>query len=180
MDKIAGGSIAVSESTAEVLMAMSPDPLLSLHGFEGAYSGPGGKTVIPGTVTGKFNIQPVQSCLVPPQTLEDVAKKVTAYLEDEFAKLKTKLKLNVEMLAAAKKATEFVYQKTPNYTRERGSIPVTLTFAENLGVSILLLPMGRGDDSGPHSTNEKLDISNYINGTKLFGVYLYKVGNMRN
>lgn len=27
-----------------------------------------------------------------------------------------------------------------------GSIPVTLTFAENLGVNVLLLPMGRGDD----------------------------------
>jgi len=30
--------------------------------------------------------------------------------------------------------------------REGGSIPVTLTFAEALGVNVLLLPMGRGDD----------------------------------
>jgi len=39
-----------------------------------------------------------------------------------------------------------VYKKTPDMTREGGSIPVTLTFAESLGVNVLLLPMGRGDD----------------------------------
>jgi Cys-Gly metallodipeptidase DUG1 len=39
-----------------------------------------------------------------------------------------------------------VYKQTPDLTREGGSIPVTLTFAETLGVNVLLLPMGRGDD----------------------------------
>lgn len=58
-----------------------------------------------------------------------------------------------------------MYKKTPDYTREGGSIPVTLTFADALGqslasggyfvlfdilpfvgVNVLLLPMGRGDD----------------------------------
>lgn len=38
----------------------------------------------------------------------------------------------------------------------------------------MLLPMGRGDD-GAHSTNEKLDISNYIEGTKLLAAYLHFV-----
>ncbi|KAG1743715.1 uncharacterized protein EDB91DRAFT_1274408 [Suillus paluster] len=76
---------------------------------------------------------------------------------------------------AAKKAIEAVYKKTPDYTREGGSIPVTLTFAESLGVNVLLLPMGRADD-GAHSTNEKLDRSNFIEGTKVLGTYLYEVG----
>ncbi|OBZ66891.1 Cys-Gly metallodipeptidase dug1 [Grifola frondosa] len=75
---------------------------------------------------------------------------------------------------AAKKATEAVYKKSPDLTREGGSIPVTLTFAESLGVNVLLLPMGRGDD-GAHSTNEKLDRSNFIEGSKLLGTYLYAV-----
>jgi len=39
-----------------------------------------------------------------------------------------------------------IYRLDPDLTREGGSIPVTLTFAEALGVSVLLLPMGRGDD----------------------------------
>jgi Cys-Gly metallodipeptidase DUG1 len=41
-----------------------------------------------------------------------------------------------------------VYRQAPDYMREGGSIPVTLTFAEALNVNVLLLPMGRGDD-GP-------------------------------
>lgn len=67
-------------------------------------------------------------------------------------------------------------------TREGGSIPVTLTFADSLGVSVVLLPMGRGDDGAQYvvflsvfalslstsysSTNEKLDRSNYIEGVR--------------
>jgi hypothetical protein len=43
-----------------------------------------------------------------------------------------------------------VYNKTPDYTREGGSIPVTLTFAESLGVNVLLLPMGRADDGAQY------------------------------
>ena len=39
-----------------------------------------------------------------------------------------------------------IYNISPDLTREGGSIPVTLTFAESLGVNVLLLPMGRGDD----------------------------------
>ena len=39
-----------------------------------------------------------------------------------------------------------IYQQEPDLTREGGSIPVTLTFADSLGVNVLLLPMGRGDD----------------------------------
>lgn len=34
---------------------------------------------------------------------------------------------------AASKATELVYGRTPDFTREGGSIPITLTFAEALG-----------------------------------------------
>lgn len=34
--------------------------------------------------------------------------------------------------------------------------------------------MGCGDD-GAHSQNEKLDVRNYIEGSKLLGAYLYEV-----
>ena len=59
-------------------------------------------------------------------------------------------------------------------TREGGSIPVTLTFDECLQVNVCLIAMGRSDD-GAHSTNEKLNISNFINGTKVFAEYLDQV-----
>lgn len=36
--------------------------------------------------------------LVPPQIPEDITKKVLPYIQDEFAKLNTKLKMKVEFL----------------------------------------------------------------------------------
>ena len=50
---------------------------------------------------------------------------------------------------AAAKATKNVYGVEPDYTREGGSIPVTLVFEDALKKSVMLLPMGRADD-GAH------------------------------
>ncbi|KAF5350594.1 hypothetical protein D9756_008675 [Leucocoprinus leucothites] len=184
VEEAAGGKIALSSDKVEVLMGRMRHPSLSLHGIEGAFSGVGAKTVIPGKVSGKFSIR-----LVPPQTPESVDPLVVKYIEEQFKTLDTKSTLEIECLhggkpwvadhnhwnfEAAKRATWSVYKKLPDLTREGGSIPVTLTFAESLGVNVLLLPMGRGDD-GAHSTNEKLDKSNYLEGTKLLGTYLYEV-----
>jgi len=69
---------------------------------------------------------------------------------------------------------EQVYGVKPDLTREGGSIPVTLTFQEVTGKSVMLLPMGAADD-GAHSQNEKIDIRNYIEGTKVLAAYLYHV-----
>lgn len=103
--------------------------------------------------------------LVPPQTPENVNPLVIDYLQAEFAKLNSKNTLRIEgshggkpwvedvkhwNYEAAKKATEAVYNKSPDLTREGGSIPVTLTFAETLRVNVLLLPMGRGDDGAQY------------------------------
>ncbi|RDB17221.1 Cys-Gly metallodipeptidase dug1 [Hypsizygus marmoreus] len=184
IEQSAGASIALSANKVDVLMGRMRYPSLSLHGIEGAFHGAGAKTVIPAKVAGKFSIR-----LVPPQTPALVDPLVIAYLEAEFAKLNSKNTLTVESLhggkpwvedvnhwnyEAAKVATKAVYGQDPDLTREGGSIPVTLTFAESLGVNVLLLPMGRGDD-GAHSTNEKLDRSNFIQGTKLLGTYLYEI-----
>ncbi|KAF5323022.1 hypothetical protein D9611_009221 [Ephemerocybe angulata] len=184
VESAAGGQISLTSNKVDLLMGRMRNPSLSLHGIEGAFSEPGAKTVIPAKVSGKFSIR-----LVPPQTPEAVNPLVIEYLKSEFAKLNTKNKLEIEGLhggkpwvadhkhwnfEAAKRATRSVYKQEPDLTREGGSIPVTLTFAESLGVNVLLLPMGRGDD-GAHSTNEKLDRSNFIEGSKLLGSYLYEL-----
>ncbi|TCD67363.1 hypothetical protein EIP91_010203 [Steccherinum ochraceum] len=180
-----GGDVALSDDVAELLMGRMRWPSLSLHGIRGASSDDSSATVIPAKVIGKFSLR-----LVPPQTPEDIEKKVSDYVHNVFKSLDTKSTLtSITMTSgglpwitddtdwnyqAADAATKDVYDKTPDHTREGGSIPVVLTFSDALGVSCLLLPVGRGDD-GAHSTNEKLDISNYIGGTKLLGTYLYKV-----
>ncbi|KAI6126896.1 hypothetical protein F5141DRAFT_1186199 [Pisolithus sp. B1] len=161
VEEAAGGPIAMSEDKVTALMARMRSPSLSLHGIEGAFSAAGCKTVIPSKVGGKFSIR-----LVPPQTPEKIIPLVNAYLESEFRQpwVADVKHWNFE---AAKRAIEAIYQKTPDYTREGGSIPPW-------AVNVLLLPMGRADD-GAHSTNEKLDRSNFIEGTKVLGTYLYEV-----
>ncbi|CCJ28132.1 unnamed protein product [Pneumocystis jirovecii] len=159
-------------------------PSLSLHGIEGAFSLPGIKTVIPSKVSGKFSIR-----LVPNMNPEDVCILVKKHLESVFLSLGSKNTLIVDYLhgskawvsspdhpnyKAAEKATKKIYGVVPDFTREGGSIPVALTFEDCLNKNVLLLPMGRGDD-GAHSINEKLDKSNFIQGTKLFGTYLYEI-----
>lgn len=64
---------------------------------------------------------------------------------------------------AGLKATKHVYKVEPDFTREGGSIPVTLTFQQATGKNVILLPVGAGDD-GAHSQNEKIDMRNYIEG----------------
>ncbi len=72
---------------------------------------------------------------------------------------------------AGANAIRRVFGVEPEYTREGGSIPVTLSFQECLQKPVLLLPMGACDD-GAHSINEKIDRRNYIEGIKLLGTYL--------
>ena len=67
-----------------------------------------------------------------------------------------------------------VWGVEPDYTREGGSIPVTLTFQDVTGKNVMLLPIGSADD-GAHSQNEKINIKNYIQGTKVFVEYIYQL-----
>ena len=58
-----------------------------------------------------------------------------------------------------------VFGREADLTREGGSIPITLTFEEATGKSVMLLPIGSSDDAA-HSQNEKLNRSNFLNGVR--------------
>lgn len=177
-----GNTTSIYPDKESTLKARWRYPSLSLHGIEGAFSAPGAKTVIPAKVTGKFSVR-----TVPNMQLEDTHAAVHKYVNAQFAKLGSKNKCrswtehagswwvanpNHWNYTAAGKAVEQVWGIKPDLTREGGSIPVTLTFSENLGKTVLLLPMGMSTD-GAHSINEKLDKRNYIEGIKLMGSYLH-------
>ncbi|KAM4066045.1 peptidase [Hirsutella rhossiliensis] len=179
-----GSQTTIHDDKNKTLMARWRYPSLSVHGIEGAFSGPGGKTVIPAKVVGKFSIR-----TVPNMDIDTTNSCVFKYVEEQFAKLKSKNTMKVYAqhsgkwwaaspkhwnFSAAAKATERVWGVQPDFTREGGSIPVTLTFEEATGKNVLLLPMGSSTD-GAHSINEKLDKRNYIEGTKLLGAYLHYV-----
>ncbi len=57
LEEAVGASIGLSDDKATLLIGRMRMPSLSLHGIEGAFSGPGAKTVIPASVAGKFSIR---------------------------------------------------------------------------------------------------------------------------
>ena len=77
--------------------------------------------------------------------------------------------------AAAAAAVKTVYGIEPDYTREGGSIPITSAFEDSTGMNVLLLPVGACDDMA-HSQNEKYNVSNYMNGIKVLGMYMHELG----
>lgn len=181
----AGSKTGLYNNEKDILKHRWRYPSLSIHGVEGAFYGPGAKTVIPARVVGKFSIR-----AVPDIDSAQLDKLVIEYVQRMFDELSSKNKLKVELIhdgaywisdpfnesfTAASKAIEHVWNVKPDLTREGGSIPITLTFEQQLKTQILLLPMGRGDD-GAHSINEKLNVSNYINGCKTMGGYLHYYG----
>lgn len=65
-------------------------PSLSIHGIEGAFSGPGFKTVIPRKVIGKFSIR-----LVPNQDPLKITEIVKEYITNVWEKRQSPNKLKV-------------------------------------------------------------------------------------
>ncbi|QLL33063.1 hypothetical protein HG536_0D05850 [Torulaspora globosa] len=182
LNEATGSKTSLYQKPKDILMHRWRYPSLSLHGVEGAFSGAGAKTVIPAKVNGKFSIR-----TVPDMDSKKLDKLVIDHCDKVFKKLGSPNKCTTELIhdgaywitdphspsfTAAAKATKLVYGVDPDFTREGGSIPITVSFQQCLNTSVILLPVGRGDD-GAHSTNEKLDISNYMNGMKTMAAYLH-------
>lgn len=125
-----GSRTAIYDDSIKTLMARWRYPSLSIHGIEGAYFGPGIKTSIAPSVTGKFSIR-----TVPNMTTERVTKLVTNYLNVEWEKLNSKNEFaiivndsgepwrtdpNHKNFQAAAKATKTVWDMDPDLTREGG------------------------------------------------------------
>lgn len=168
----------------ECLQARWRYPSLSLHGIEGAFYGSGNKTVIPRKVIGKFSIR-----LVPNQDPEKIEKLVIDYLNELWKKRGSPNKLVVTNMLkerswlvspshpyfqAGVRATTRVYGSAPDLTCEGGTIPIILRIKEIIGKSVILLPIGQGDD-GAHSQKEKISKRNFIQGTKVLAAYLHEV-----
>lgn len=175
-DMIKGNLIHDSKQTT--LQNRWRNPCLSIHGIEGAFYEPGEKTVIPKKVIGKFSIR-----TVPSMTPENVVACVTKHLDKAIKSLESPNRIHLSsaragvpwygnpkgyLFEAAINATKRVYKCEPDMTREGGSIPVTIDFEQATKSPVILIPMGCGDD-GAHSQNEKINIRNFIEGTKLLG-----------
>jgi len=183
-----GHNQLIHDTKEEVLMHRWRYPSLSIHGIEGAFHESGTKTVIPKKVTGKFSIR-----LVPDMTPKTVEEQVCKYLNELHEKRGSPNDIEVTLgpsgcfwvsdynhgnYQAAKAALRMVFGIDPDFTREGGSIPVTLTLQEATGKNVMLLPLGACDD-GAHSQNEKMDRKNYIEGTKVLAAYMEEVAKIQ-
>ena len=125
-----GSKTTIFEDKKSTLMARWRYPSLSVHGIEGAFSAPGAKTVIPAKVIGKFSIR-----TVPDMDIDKTNACVQKFVEEQFAKLKSKNTMSMHPLhtgkwwvaspkhwnfAAAAKAVERVWGVEPDFTREGG------------------------------------------------------------
>jgi len=177
------------DDKVQTLMNRWRYPCLSIHGIQGAFSDPGAKTVIPRKVIGKFSIR-----LVPNQTPKEVHRLVEQYLKEKWQERNSPNRMLLYLAEegipswtanpfhptyrACRQAVAYVYGKKPDMIREGGSMTSVLYIQEVTGKNVLLLPMGASDD-GAHSQNEKINVTNYIEGTKVMAAYLHELGKVK-
>lgn len=165
----------------EALKRIWQCPSLSIHGIQGAYSGPGGKAVIPGHVIGKFSVR-----TVPYQRSEKVRECITRHLESEFAKRKSPNRLKVTMTTscepwttyprtanfrAAQAAVKQVYGTAPGLMRSGASVAVASTLCDRASLNVIQMPISA---AGGYCVNENIPIEDLVRGAKIFAAYCYE------
>lgn len=173
-----------NEDPKSLLMNLWRNPSLSIHGVEGAFYGPGAKTVIPAKVLGKVSIR-----LVPDQKPKEIAKLMEKYVIKEFEKLNSPNKLtfhthatgewwygdlNNFLFKANTKALKEYWNMDPAYVRSGGSIPI-IPFMEDLFKAPAIgMSTGQSTD-GAHSQNERLRIKNFEGSKEVVKLMLQEI-----
>ena len=145
-------------------------PTLDVNGIWGGYTGEGAKTVLPSKAYAKISMR-----LVPDQDNEEITELFSKHFKS-IAPPAVKVKVtelhggqpavtptNSKAFAAASKAFEEVWGKTPIPTRDGGSIPIVALFKEVLGLDTVLMGFGLDTDA-IHSPNEHYGVTNYLKG----------------
>ncbi|XP_051879929.1 cytosolic non-specific dipeptidase-like [Pristis pectinata] len=175
------------ETKEDLLLHRWRFPSLSIHGIEGAFSGPGAKTVIPAKVIGKFSIR-----LVPDMDPNKVNRQVATYLSQVFAERRSPNKLRITLnngskawvadvtdkqYVAGRRAISRVFGVEAELIRGGGTIPIVRMFQQTMQKSVMMLPIGGAGDA-IHSQDESISRDNYINGTKLLAAYLAEISQL--
>jgi len=132
-------------------------PTINIEGLVGGYTGPGGKTIIPGKVTAKLDMR-----LVPDQTMEDCVAKLKAHLQKRgFGDVQvnvtggydpTQTDENSALIKAELAAYQRAGIKTSIYPRLTGSWPGYIF--TSAPVSLPAGQFGFGASGGAHAPDE--------------------------
>jgi acetylornithine deacetylase/succinyl-diaminopimelate desuccinylase-like protein len=147
-------------------------PSLDVNGIWGGYTGEGAKTVIASKAFAKISMR-----LVPHQTPDEITQLFKQYFESiapqgvtvevrpHHGGFPAVTPIDSKAYAAASKAIETTYGKTPLPVRSGGSIPIVAMFEEKLGIKTVMLGFGLDSDA-IHSPNEHYGVFNFYQGIK--------------
>ena len=176
-----GISQVLVENATQTLMNMWRNPCLSIHGIEGAFSGSGGKTVVPGKVIGKVSMR-----LVPDQKPDNITKLFTKFAEAEFKKLKSPNRITITPLGsgdwwlgdvnnflfrAGTIALKQYWEIDPSFARSGGSIPIIPFLEKTFNAPAIGIGVGQPSD-GAHGQNERIRIKNLVGGKEVIKLML--------
>jgi acetylornithine deacetylase/succinyl-diaminopimelate desuccinylase-like protein len=148
-------------------------PTAEVNGIGSGYQGEGPKTIVPSKATAKLSFR-----LVPAQDPSELRPVITEFLqrqcpdsvEMEIVQQHSGKAYLVEPDSAfgkaAQKALAETFGQPVAFIREGGSIPITQSFKEILGIDTLLLGLALPDCKA-HSPNENFAIENFHAGIRL-------------
>ncbi len=160
----------VGEAGFTTLERIWARPTLDINGMISGFTGKGAKTVLPGEASAKVSMR-----LVPDQDPDEIAELFARHVESHAPAGVT---VRVDTLhgarpyiapldhpakRAAARALGKAFDAEPVFTREGGSIPVTVTFQEELGTTSILMGFGLPDENA-HAPDEHLDLENFHAG----------------
>jgi len=146
---------------------LSGRPTLDCNGIYGGFTEEGAKTVLPSKATAKISMR-----LVPDQNPKIIAKEfakhvkslaprsVKVEVKDLHGGLPIVMSLDDYAIKAAAKSVSKAFGKKTVYTREGGSIPIVVDFANQLKAPVVLMGLGLDTDN-IHSPNEHFDLKSF-------------------
>jgi acetylornithine deacetylase/succinyl-diaminopimelate desuccinylase-like protein len=147
-------------------------PTLDVNGIWGGFQGEGSKTIIPAHAHAKVSCR-----LVPDMDPEKTFQRVRDFIMSnppagvkvEVTKLNdgmwSRTPIDNPFVQEAAAALEEVFGEKPYYLYEGGSVPAGATFANVLGLPVLLLGFTQPDDNA-HAPNESMRLDNYEGGLR--------------
>jgi acetylornithine deacetylase/succinyl-diaminopimelate desuccinylase-like protein len=148
-------------------------PTAEINGLTSGYQGAGTKTVLPSTASAKLTFR-----LVPNQKPDRVLNLVEIHFHNHLPPgveleiirghggMPYALDLKSPWCAAALRALETTFGRTPALMREGGSIPIVQTFHDLLGSETLLLGLA-APDCKAHAPDENFPLENFEAGIRL-------------
>jgi Acetylornithine deacetylase/Succinyl-diaminopimelate desuccinylase and related deacylases len=169
------------EPNYSVLERRGSRPTLDVNGIWGGYQGEGSKTIIPAHAHAKVSCRLVAD-MDPQKTFErlrDYVMHIAPGGVDVSVKkindgMWTLTPIDHPATQAAAACLEEVFGEKPYYLREGGSIPAGATFANTLGLPVVLLGFTQ-PDCKLHAPNESMRLDNLEGGLRTLVRYWQKL-----